>query len=466
MARQSAVSLLRATRSAGRARGVVGVALLALAAQTGFAAAADRAGEVVIARGVATAHNSGAAARIVGPGSEVFEGDVITTGPRSLALLKLDDGTRVTLRPDTSFQVEEFDTTANQERAVLRLFKGGLRAVTGFMSKRNPDAMRLRTAVATIGIRGTEFDARLCGADCAAEARTLPVPAGRAGFVKGGVIARAQGGRRARALTAGAPVHQGDSVLTSPGAYAVLVFRDKSRVTLLPDTEFRIDHLQYDEATPEAGSGIFNLLRGGLRAVSGAIGRTNRHAYQMRTAVATIGIRGTGYDLVCQGSCQSVSPTPDPSGDGLIADVWEGTIVADDSHEIPAGSTVFIGAPGADPIPLPAPPVPLVEPRPNEVDVPAEEPPPASSTDPRDGLYVSCYVGNCSVKTDENEVSLEPGEAGFVGGEGGAAEQLDEVPPFQPEDPVLNAVETIETGGALNLLDQTIQGGGAECTVR
>ena len=43
----------------------------------------------------------------------------------------------------------------------------------------------------------------------------------------------------------------------------------------------------FEEAKPEAGRGIFALVRGGLRAVSGAIGRYDPRAYQMRTAVAT-----------------------------------------------------------------------------------------------------------------------------------------------------------------------------------
>ena len=51
----------------------------------------------------------------------------------------------------------------NAEEGLMTLFKGGLRAVTGFMSKRNPNAMRLRTAVATIGIRGTEYLIKLDG---------------------------------------------------------------------------------------------------------------------------------------------------------------------------------------------------------------------------------------------------------------------------------------------------------------
>ena len=451
MARQPAISLLSC----------VVVMTLAVAPCVW---AARQAGEAVLARGVASAQLGAATGRIIGRGSPVFEGDTVTTGPRSIVVLKLDDGSRVTLRPETSFQIEEFSTAENDERAIYRLFKGGLRAVTGFLSKRDPNAVRLRTGVATIGIRGTEFDARLCEDDCAVEAKVRPAPAGRAGFVRGSVIARATNGERARALTAGGPVYNGDVLLTSAGAYAVIAFLDKSRVTLLPDTEFRVDQLVYDEARPEEGRGFFALLRGGLRAVSGAIGKRNRRAYQMRTPVATIGIRGTGYDLYCKGTCINPAQQPDPTGDGLFADVWQDGITADEGDVIPQGSTVFIGRAGLQPVPVPEMPVPFTELRPDEVELPPPPPPAASSVAPEKGLYLSCFTGNCTIETPENTVELKSGQAGYVGAEGGPGEPLDEVPPFQAGDRIYRAVEA---GATLGLPDPAIEDGGLEgCSLR
>ena len=48
------------------------------------------------------------------------------------------------------------------------LFKGGVRVVAGLIAKLFPNAARLTTPTDTVGIRGTDFDARLCGTDCAA----------------------------------------------------------------------------------------------------------------------------------------------------------------------------------------------------------------------------------------------------------------------------------------------------------
>jgi hypothetical protein len=424
------------------------------------AMAATEAGQAVLSRGAATAQLAGDSARLLGPGATIYEGDVVTTSKRSVAVLELADGTKVTLRPESKFQVESFDTTTNRESSVMRLFRGGMRTVTGFISKRNPNAMQLRTAVATIGIRGTEFDARLCGADCAEEAKRRPAPSGRAGFVRGSVVARTAGGR-ARNLKAGDGVYVGESIVTGPDSFAVLAFRDQSRVTVLPETEFQVERLDFDAAEPEKGRGVFSLVRGGLRAVSGLIGQENRRNYAMKTPVATIGIRGTGYDLMCQGTCVTPTGPQNPTGDGLFAEVWDGTIDFDGQYPTSTGQTVFLGNVASTPLAVPAMPVPITVPKPNEITIP-DTPPPASSTAPEEGLYVSCYVGNCAVETPQNVVELEGGEASFVGTEGGPAEQLVEIPPFQAEDQVTRAVEV---GDALNLLNESLESGSIKCTV-
>jgi hypothetical protein len=41
-------------------------------------------------------------------------------------------------------------------------------------------------------------------------------------------------------------------------AYTVVLFRDQSRVTVMPNTEFRVDRLIYEESAPEAGEGFFS----------------------------------------------------------------------------------------------------------------------------------------------------------------------------------------------------------------
>ena len=55
---------------------------------------------------------------------------------------------------------------------------------------------------------------------------------------------------------------------------------------------------------------MFRLFTGGLRALTGLIARSNSRQFQVNTAVATIGVRGTGFDIVCTGACSETNAPP------------------------------------------------------------------------------------------------------------------------------------------------------------
>src|SRR3990172_6051219 len=144
------------------------ILLVGILAGPVLAVEGDPIGETVFARGAVTAQNGGEV-RVLGKGEAVFKADILTAGPASFAVVKMGDGTRISLRPDSVFSIDEFNAAPGSEAASLRLLKGGLRSVTGSISKQDLDAFKVYTAAATIGIRGTEFDARLCEQDCAGE---------------------------------------------------------------------------------------------------------------------------------------------------------------------------------------------------------------------------------------------------------------------------------------------------------
>ena len=306
-----------------------------------FTVCAQEVGKIRYTRGAVTLQKAdGSDARLAGKDDLILQGEVIKTGPRSFAIINLQDDTKMTLRPKTTFAVEEMNAKKdNKASALLRLFRGGLRTVTGFISKFNPNGYRIRTAVATIGIRGTEFDARLCEQDCADENSAIEKKqqkqtdrtVARAVFIRGGLNAKAYAGGT-RELRSGDAIYEGDTLVTAERGYAILVFRDRSRVSLQANTEFRVDELKYDEQKKEQHSALFSLLKGGLRTVTGLIGKFSPQKYRMRTAVATIGIRGTGYDLLCTGPCVSggSNPSATEEGEGLWANVWEGKIAFGD----------------------------------------------------------------------------------------------------------------------------------------
>ena len=166
-------------RAASKALTLVLPFITLLASVDAFAQGAA-VGEVVLASGVVTAQRQGGEARMLGKGTPLYEGDVLSTGRKGFGVVEFKDGTRMTLRPDTVFRVDQYVTGGAEENALLHLFKGGLRAITGVISKRNPNGYRIETATNTIGIRGTDFDARLCVDDCAAEEKELQSPAAAA----------------------------------------------------------------------------------------------------------------------------------------------------------------------------------------------------------------------------------------------------------------------------------------------
>ena len=130
-------------------------------------------GKVLLAKGVVSATDEGGASRLLAKGQIVAKGDKVTTAQKSFVVIKMEDNTKITLRPESSVVIGEFDDEKGKEKAHLKLLKGGLRTVTGLIGKTNPDAVKLSTSVATIGIRGTDYIARLCGGDCLREERSF-----------------------------------------------------------------------------------------------------------------------------------------------------------------------------------------------------------------------------------------------------------------------------------------------------
>ena len=114
-------------------------------------------------------------------------------------------------------------------------------------------------------------------------------PAAKVVYATGEVSARDTGGTR-RLLQKGDIIASGDAVVPGKGR-AQLKLTDGGFVALDPNTEYVIEDYRLDQASPDSGRSFFNLVRGGMRFVTGAIGKVKRKNWRMRTAVATIGNR-------------------------------------------------------------------------------------------------------------------------------------------------------------------------------
>ncbi|UCD10535.1 MAG: FecR domain-containing protein [Nitrospinaceae bacterium] len=136
---------------------------------SGLAMAEDSSGMVVASRGEVIAL-SGGGSRELKQGDFVYVADEIMTAPRSFAVLQFTDGAKVTVRPDSTLIIEQYLYAGNEnDEATLNLVSGGLRVITGAMAKSNPENYKVRTPVALMGVRGTEFSIMLCGDEICAE---------------------------------------------------------------------------------------------------------------------------------------------------------------------------------------------------------------------------------------------------------------------------------------------------------
>ncbi|MTV37079.1 iron dicitrate transport regulator FecR [Duganella radicis] len=114
--------------------------------------------------------------------------------------------------------------------------------------------------------------------------------------VSGPMTARSPAGA-VKALQARSEVESGDTLATAAGAYAVVRFIDNSELALKPGTTVKIEQFAFDEARPEADRAAYTLVKGGLRSITGLLGKRNKDKFAMKTPSATIGIRGTTFFL-------------------------------------------------------------------------------------------------------------------------------------------------------------------------
>jgi hypothetical protein len=96
-------------------------------------------------------------------GQAVFEADGLRTGPDGRIGITLQDDTRVSLGPSSEVRLDRFvyATGDGQLGFVLRMIRGVAAYVSGRIAKLSPDAVRLETPQAIVGVRGTTVALRV-----------------------------------------------------------------------------------------------------------------------------------------------------------------------------------------------------------------------------------------------------------------------------------------------------------------
>jgi hypothetical protein len=181
-------------------RSAILLTAMALSLQTAFAA-----GQIDFVEGNVSVSTADGKLRVPGKGDRIEPGDSISTGRDGEIHVHMDDNGLIALRANTYLKVEAYKADGgSDDNAVFRLLRGSFRSITGWIGKNNPKKYSVRTATATVGIRGTDHETLVIGegpdagtydkvntgeTELATQLGKLKILPGQAGFTpKGGIV--------------------------------------------------------------------------------------------------------------------------------------------------------------------------------------------------------------------------------------------------------------------------------------
>lgn len=126
---------------------------------------------------------------------------------------------------------------------------------------------------------------------------------GEATAVARNTLLQKQGAKRP--IERGDPVAADNTIMTDAAGRAAFRFVDDTRLSVGPNSSVRLDKFVFDGATSPS-SFVIRATKGLLRF---STGRGDHEAYRIQTPAATIGVRGTQFDVKIQGSDVRVSVT-------------------------------------------------------------------------------------------------------------------------------------------------------------
>lgn len=144
------------------ARALVCVGLVALLlCAAAVPALAQDVGQVKVTSGATHIERAGGKLPVQ-VGTRILEADVLVTGTGASLGIVFRDNSLLSMGPNTVLVIDRFvfDPTSHQGAFESSLQRGTLAAVSGKIAKQTPDAMKVRTPVAILGVRGTEFVVR------------------------------------------------------------------------------------------------------------------------------------------------------------------------------------------------------------------------------------------------------------------------------------------------------------------
>ncbi|MEC9368008.1 MAG: FecR domain-containing protein [Pseudomonadota bacterium] len=96
-----------------------------------------------------------------------------------------------------------------------------------------------------------------------------------------------------RKLAKGDVIHQNELISTTAESEGEFVLADDTKLAVGPNSKLALDAFIYDPAKKSGGQVVINASQGAFRFISG---KSQKSAYQIKTPVASIGVRGTIFD--------------------------------------------------------------------------------------------------------------------------------------------------------------------------
>src|SRR5687768_9080260 len=124
-----------------------------------------------------------------------------------------------------------------------------------------------------------------------------PQAAGRFVSVTGEVEVVGRDGAR-RNAERGGDIREGDTIVTGASALAQARMSDGGLISVRADSEFKLEQFGYKGRDDRNASFVVSILKGGFRTITGLIAQVNRSGYRISTPSATIGVRGTHFEVV------------------------------------------------------------------------------------------------------------------------------------------------------------------------
>ena len=150
--------------------------------------------------------------------------------------------------------------------------------------------------------------------------------------------------------------YEGESIVTGAGALAQLRMLDGALMSVRGDTEIKLERFSYAGEQDRNASFLMSVLKGGLRTITGVIGRQNRERYRITTATATIGVRGTDFEIVHVPPQAASREVPAGTYDRVFAGVTSMQNTAGVMLLVTRDQTAFAALEGTAPPVLVAPP--------------------------------------------------------------------------------------------------------------